>query len=80
MRNKCGIVALLVLASCATPIDTINRKVNEKQYITGKYDCKNYATDKYYELVRAGYKNDDMRFVITSYKGKPHMVLLVTTS
>ncbi len=69
------IIALL-LSGCSN-LDVVNRKINAHQYVTGKYDCQNFVEDKYRELIKSGYKDDNIKFVLTSYKTVPHVVLRV---
>ncbi len=61
----------------ADKLAQVNQKINQEPYIEGKHDCRNFAEEKYQELIKDGYKPSEMRFVITEYKGRPHVVLNV---
>lgn len=68
---------LILLSGCADKLDKINQTVNQHEYIPGKYDCRNFAEEKYKALIKNGYKSKEIKFVITSYQDKPHVVLNV---
>ena len=71
------LLVLLLLTGCTDKLATINANVNRTPYVEGKYDCRNFAEEKYKELIENGYNGDKIRFVITEYKGQPHVVLRV---
>lgn len=71
------LIILALLTGCADKLQQINNKVNQNPYIPGKYDCRKFAEDKYHELIKEGYKDNDIQFVITDVKEQPHVVLLV---
>lgn len=71
------IIILLAIPGCADKLAEVNYKINKNPYIIGKYDCKNYVDDKYKELIKIGYKEEDIKFVITKYEEKPHVVINV---
>src|SRR6266568_9329140 len=69
-------VLLLGLTGCADKLAAVNGQINQHVY-SKQYTCQNYVEDKYKELVKQGYSDQDMKFVITDYKGEPHVVLNV---
>ncbi len=71
------LILLIALSGCADKLSIINHNINSHQYIAGKYDCRMFAEVKYKALLASGYKDDDMKFVITSYENIPHVVLNV---
>ena len=70
-------LAATLLSGCTNTLETINYEINSNTYITGKYDCRNYVDDKYTALIKEGFRDSDMQFILTSYKGQPHVVLNV---
>ena len=70
------LVILLLLSGCADKLTQVNHAINQEPY-TVHHDCRNFAEEKYQALIRNGYKPKQMRFVITSYHGEPHVVLRV---
>lgn len=71
------LILLIALSGCADKLMQINRQVNAEPYIEGVHDCRNFAEEKYQELIKNGYVSKQMSFVITDYKNKPHVVLKV---
>ena len=70
------LMILLLITGCNT-LSSINRDANSHAYIPGKYDCRMFAEAKYKALIANGYKDEDIKFVITDYKKEPHVVLNV---
>lgn len=71
------LIILLMLCGCTNTLREVNDKVNAHPYIKDVYNCRNYATDKYEALVKLGYHDEKMQFIITSFHGQPHVVLNV---
>ncbi len=71
------LLVLLLLTGCADKLTQVNHMVNQEPYVKGSHDCRNFAEEKYKALIESGYKPEQMRFVITSYHGEPHVVLRV---
>lgn len=71
------LLILALLTGCADKLQQINNKVNQNPYAPVKYDCRKFADDKYKELIKEGYKSEDIKFVITSYNNQSHVVLNV---
>lgn len=74
---KIALIAIILLSGCADRLAEINYNANLHKYTAGKYDCRMFAEAKYKALIASGYKDDDIRFIITDYKGQPHVVLNV---
>jgi len=70
------LITLIAISGCADKLGTVNQAINSHIY-SKEYNCKNFAEDKYKELLKQGYKDENMRFIITDYKGEPHVVLNV---
>lgn len=71
------LILLIALSGCADKLSVINHNANLVKYVPGKYDCRSFVDAKYKALISEGYKDSDIKFVITAYENEPHVVLNV---